>query len=128
MHTLIEVMREAGLSVSVEVWGTADPEMSTLVDWSAYRIIQQALTNVAQYAPHADVQVTIEFDDGWVGLAVIDDGGSDAPPRRRANGDGRGLVGIRERVAVLGGTLDAAPVDGGFAVRARLPSRGRLAR
>ena len=88
------------------------------VDLSAYRIIQEALTNVLKHAGPATASVTISYGDEDLDLVVTDDGvvGSNG------NSRGHGLVGIRERVAVVGGQVNAGPGEsGGFVVRAHLP-------
>ena len=81
--------------------------------------MQEALTNVLKHAgPDATAQVQVSYDVDGLDVSVVDDG----EPNRQPNGQGPGLIGIRERVAVVGGWVEAGPVDsGGFAVRARLP-------
>jgi signal transduction histidine kinase len=131
---LVESMRTAGLDVELSVRGLPR-EVPRLVDWSAYRIVQEALTNVAKHAPrgHASVAVAYQSDD--IVLSVTNDGveqlhtnstGGHRAARNGRNGrDGRGLVGLKERVAVLGGTIDAGSTsDHRFQVVARLPLRG----
>ncbi len=94
------------------------------LDVSAYRIVQEALTNALRHAPGARVEVTVEYGRELV-LEVLDDdarsnGHPAAPP-----GSGHGLVGMRERTALFGGRLEAGPRDGGgFAVRAEPPLEG----
>jgi signal transduction histidine kinase len=90
------------------------------VDLSAYRIVQEALTNALKHAGPASARVTVRFGRDELDIEVADDGS--APPRRNGNGGGHGLVGMRERVALFGGDLAAGHRrDGGYAVRARLP-------
>jgi signal transduction histidine kinase len=123
LEELVEQVRGSGLPVDLEVSG--EPGIVPPgVDLSAYRIVQEALTNVLKHAgtkARARVQVTYRPDD--VDVAVIDDGrlwvsGGEAT----RHGDGHGLINIRERVAVVGGTVKAGPgPDGGFVVRAHLP-------
>jgi signal transduction histidine kinase len=87
---------------------------------SAFRIVQEALTNTLRHARARSADVVVRYSPQAVEIVVSDDGTA-APGRSSANG-GRGLVGMRERAALLGGTLDAGPVpDGGFRVRAWLP-------
>ena len=82
-----------------------------------YRIVQEALTNTLRHADARHATVSLGFDPDELTVEIVDDGV--ATP---GNGDGRGLVGMRERAAVFGGTVDAGPVDGGgFRVAARLP-------
>jgi signal transduction histidine kinase len=91
------------------------------VELSAYRIIQEALTNTLKHAgPTATAAVTVRYGHGGVEVEVVDDGRG-PPPGRPASG-GRGLVGMRERVSLFGGELRAgARPEGGFAVWARFP-------
>jgi signal transduction histidine kinase len=119
---LVDLMRQAGISVELFVEGDRPSAVSTLVDWSAHRIVQEALTNVTKHAPQSHTEVTIRYLPEAVSISVVDDGVGAAPVRSSAPGSGRGLIGMRERVAVLGGLIDIGP-DGrsGFAVRARLP-------
>jgi signal transduction histidine kinase len=116
LDALLAQMREAGLAVDLEVDGTPRP-LPAGVELSAYRIVQEALTNAIKHADCGHVRVAIRYTDTDVELEVADDG-------RGAGGGpgGHGLVGMRERAAVVGGTLDASPAEtGGFVVRARLP-------
>jgi signal transduction histidine kinase len=113
---------KAGLAVRLQVEGRPAP-LPAGVDLSAYRIVQEALTNVVKHAGPARAQVAIRYRDQEVTVEVIDDGRGVAAP----TGDGRarvghGLIGMHERVAVFGGDLEAGPrPDGGFRVAARLP-------
>ena len=93
---------------------------------SAYRIVQEALTNVLKHAGPARAEVTVGCADSAVTIEVTDDGpGNPAPPAVKGEGEvggGQGLAGMRERVAVFGGDLRAGPrPGGGFTVCARLP-------
>ena len=110
---LASPLRAAGLAVTV----TADAgELPAAVDLCAYRIVQEALTNTLRHAAATSASVTVRRSSGVLELSVLDDGrgGSGAP--------GRGITGMRERAAMLGGTLEAGPrPGGGFGVRARLP-------
>ena len=114
---LVDQVRSAGLDASLTVSGNA--ELAPGLDMSAFRIVQEALTNTLRHAPGSRVSVTVEYGRDLV-LEVVDDGarrnGHSAPP-----GSGHGLVGMRERAALYGGSLEAGPRDGGFAVRAVLP-------
>ena len=90
------------------------------IDVSGYRIVQEALTNVLKHAGPAVARVAVRYTPDAVEIAVVDDGrgGLTGP------GTGNGLLGIKERVAVVGGEIEAGPQpDGGFAVHARLPYR-----
>jgi signal transduction histidine kinase len=123
LDELVEQVRGTDADVTVTVEG----DLATVpqaVDMSAYRIVQEALTNVLRHAPGApaDVTVTVTRDD--LRLSVTN-APAMRPLARHGERGGNGLVGMRERVAVLGGTLDAGPSDGGgYAVRAVLPLAG----
>ena len=109
----------AGLTVKPTILGMPRP-LSAGVDLSAYRIVQEALSNAARYAPGTDMDVEVRYDDGRLCIAITDDGPRTGPPE--ASGGGHGLVGMHERVAMLGGTLRAGRrPEGGFEVRAELP-------
>ncbi len=117
---LVDRVRGAGVPVEVVVAGEPRP-VDDGVDVSAYRIVQEALTNVVRHAPGAHARVEVTWSGSGLELVVGDDGPGPATwPDPTATG--RGLVGIRERVALLDGDLDLGPgADGGFEVRARLP-------
>jgi len=93
------------------------------VDQAAYRIVQEALTNVSRHAGQACVSVQLHYTPCVLAVQVDDDGtGSGLRPG--ADGTGLGLIGMRERVTALGGRLHAGPRDGGgFQVRAEFPAR-----
>ncbi|CAM5502966.1 histidine kinase OS=Streptomyces alboniger OX=132473 GN=CP975_10670 PE=4 SV=1 [Streptomyces alboniger] len=97
-------------------------DVSPAVDLSAYRIVQEALSNVMRHAPGARTRITVSMDDRYL-LVLVVNGPSDEPPATlEGSGTGHGLVGMRERVRLVGGTVDAGPLpDGGFRVAARLP-------
>jgi signal transduction histidine kinase len=118
LDLLLDQVRASGLQVDTTISGPAGG-VPPGVDLSAYRIIQEALTNVLKHAgPQAHASVRIAYGPADLDIAVVDDG----PGTSASNGTGHGLVGIRERVAVVGGTVEAGPADdGGFAVRAQLP-------
>jgi signal transduction histidine kinase len=119
---LLAEMAKAGLGVRLRVEGTPSP-LPAGVDLSAYRIVQEALTNVVKHAGPARAQVTIGYRHQEVRVEVSDDGRGVTAP----TGDGRarvghGLIGMRERVQVFGGDLEVGPGPvGGFRVAARLP-------
>ena len=93
-------------------------ELSAGVDLTAYRVVQEGLTNAVKHAGAKRAQVLVRYDDGHVEVAVLDDGTGDGGGPK----GGHGLVGMRERVAVYGGEIEAGPQpEGGFALRARLP-------
>jgi signal transduction histidine kinase len=116
---LAEQMRASGLDVEVHVDGTPIP-LPPGVDVSAYRIVQEALTNVLRHARANRAEVAVRYQNGDVELEVTDDGRGGEP-----SAGGHGLIGMSERAALFGGELDAGPLpQGGFAVRARLPVEG----
>jgi signal transduction histidine kinase len=117
LDALVQSVRAAGLDVAVEVAGEPRP-LPRALDLSAYRIMQEALTNALRHghAGHADVR--IGYGRRRLELEILDDGVGGAA----ANGTGQGLVGMRERAAMFDGEFQAGPrPEGGFAVRARLP-------
>jgi signal transduction histidine kinase len=116
---LAEDLRSSGLPVEVVVEGEPG-ELPPGVDVSAYRIVQEALTNALKHAGPARARVRVAHEPGAVTVEVVDDGGGAEVPR--APGSGHGLVGIKERVAIVGGQVEAGPrPSGGYAVSARLP-------
>jgi signal transduction histidine kinase len=118
---LVAEYRSAGLPVMLERAGDQRP-LPGGVELSVYRIVQEALTNVLKHARASSVVVTLAFRDSALELEVLDDG---APLRREAVVPGHGLVGMRERVALLGGELETGRREsGGFRVAARLPVGG----
>ncbi len=123
VHTLIETVRAAGVPVELHWDGmTADVMPPDSVLLNRYRILQEALTNVLKHAGTASVVVTIVEHVGETTIEVVDDGrGLAAPARAPGSSPGHGLVGMRERVALFGGTLETGPrIGGGFRVFARL--------
>src|SRR5262249_13002929 len=97
-------------------------ELPPGVDVSAYRIVQEALTNALKHAGPARASVTVTYGPDAVDLAVVDDGRGAAAVNGSA---GYGLAGMRERVAIDGGSLESGPGrDGGYALRVRLPLPG----
>ncbi|HXH97097.1 MAG TPA: ATP-binding protein, partial [Gaiellaceae bacterium] len=117
LEQLVVSIREAGVPVELLLAGAPVP-LPQGIDLSVYRIAQEALTNVLRHAGPARAQVTVRYRDAAVELEVVDDGSGGG----NGGGTGHGLVGIRERVAMFGGELEAGPREGrGFAVRARLP-------
>ena len=119
LDTLLDGVRGAGLMVELQVEGP-ERTLPRGVDLSAYRIVQEALTNALRHAGPATAHVSVRYGSESLELEVVDDGHGGGA----GNGVGRGhgLVGMRERVALYGGDLEAGPQDGvGFLVRARLP-------
>jgi signal transduction histidine kinase len=122
LDSLLAEVAKAGLAVRLRVEGTPSP-LPAGVDLSAYRIVQEALTNVVKHAGPAHAQVTIGYRGQEVTVEVTDDGRGAVPPATDGRmGTGHGLIGMRERVAAFGGDLQVGPCPGGgFRVAARLP-------
>jgi signal transduction histidine kinase len=119
LEALAEEMRASGLPVELEVDGIPNG-IPPGIDVSGYRIVQEALTNVLKHAGPAVARVDVRYAADAVEITVSDDGRGGLT----GAGTGNGLLGITERVAVVGGEIDAGPQpDGGFAVHARLPYR-----
>jgi len=117
---LVARARAAGLPVTVTVTGQQRP-LPPEADQAAYRIVQEALTNVTRHAGHACASVHLHYTPEALSIQVDDDGQGTGT---RPSGPGLGLVGMRERVSALGGRLQAGPqATGGFRVRAELPAR-----
>jgi signal transduction histidine kinase len=120
LEDLVERSRAAGVDVRLEV----DDQLGTLprqVDLAAFRIVQESLTNVAKHADDRAALVRLRVEGAGVAVDVLDEGSGVAPAGNDPGG-GNGIVGMRERAAAVGGTLEAGPRPGrGFAVRAWLP-------
>jgi signal transduction histidine kinase len=119
---LLAEAAKAGLAVRLQVNGTRPP-LPAGVDLSAYRIVQEALTNVVKHAGSARAQVVVGYGDQEVRVEIIDDGrGAVTSVSDGRVGSGHGLIGMRERVQAFGGDLQTGPrPGGGFRVAARLP-------
>jgi signal transduction histidine kinase len=131
LDSLVSRARAAGQPVTLTVTGNARP-LPSAVDQAAYRIVQEALTNVSRHASRASACVRLAYETGTLTVQVDDggDGAGCAAHHEPASGEhanpapgvGLGLVGMRERVSALGGRLHAGPrAGGGFRVRAELP-------
>jgi signal transduction histidine kinase len=122
LDSLLAEVSKAGLAVKLQVNGTRPP-VPAGVDLSAYRIVQEALTNVVKHAGPARAQVVVSYRDHEVTVEVTDDGrGAVTSVSDGRAGSGHGLIGMRERVQAFGGDLQTGPrPDGGFRVAARLP-------
>jgi signal transduction histidine kinase len=123
LEQLVSGVRDAGLPVTLQVEGARRP-LPPALDLSAFRIVQEALTNTVKHAGPAQARVTVRYRDTAVELEIADTGrgpAADGGPAG-ADGIGHGLVGMRERAAMLGGELETSAADGGgFTIRARLP-------
>jgi signal transduction histidine kinase len=117
LEQLVCGIRDAGLPVTLRIEGTPCP-LPQALDLSAFRIVQEALTNTLKHAAPARAEVTVRYAGRAVELEIADTGtGAPVNP-----GTGHGLLGMRERVAMFGGELQTTRVaSGGFTVRARLP-------
>jgi signal transduction histidine kinase len=122
LEGLLAELAKAGLAVKLQVNGTRPP-LPAGVDLSAYRIVQEALTNVVKHAGSARAQVVVGYLDREVTVEVTDDGrGAVTSVSDGRAGTGHGLIGMRERVQAFGGDLQTGPrPGGGFRVAARLP-------
>ncbi|MFE9372601.1 histidine kinase [Streptomyces sp. NPDC006711] len=125
IEDLVETVRGAGLTVDFKVEGTPRA-LPSGVELTAYRIVQEALTNTRKHGgPDAGASVRLVYFDDGLGLLVEDDGRGAAHEMYEdggADGQGHGLIGMRERIGMVGGTLDAGPrPGGGFRISALLP-------
>ena len=120
---LVERVRDAGLPVSVSVEGESRP-LSPGVDLSAYRIVQEALTNTLKHAGRpASATVDVTYRPQAVDIRVVDSGTSAERATEFDSRPGHGLIGMRERAALYGGQIEAGPLaDGGFGVQVTLPT------
>jgi len=119
VDVLVGTVREAGLPVELSVEGEPT-ELPPGVDLAAYRVIQEALTNALKYAGPARAWVTVRWRDRELELEIANDGRSD----EGGDGGGHGLVGLRERVSLVGGSIASGPRrGGGYVVTAHLPLR-----
>ena len=112
---LVEQVRSAGLAAELTLEGEPKP-LPPGVDVTVYRLVQEALTNALKHAAPAHAHVRVRYRSECLELEVTNDGAVTTSAR-----DGHGLVGMRERVALYGGTLFAGRVDGSYEVRAELP-------
>lgn len=119
LPALTSRVRASGVPVELIVTGTPSP-LSPGAGLAAYRVVQEALTNTVKHAAGARVRVTVDHTPNEVRLEVTDTGGTRTPAA--ASGTGRGLLGLRERLAVHGGTLRTGPrPTGGYRVQAVIP-------
>jgi signal transduction histidine kinase len=121
LDELVASYHAAGLPVRLEVIGEPPP-LPSGVQLSVYRLVQEALTNTLKHSNPSSVTVTLAFRDSRLDLEVVDDGTPTTPGAARS---GQGLIGMRERVALLGGDLETGErAGGGFRVAAHLPVGG----
>ncbi len=121
---LLSAFRAAGMPVQTEVPSPA-PVLAPAVDLSAFRIIQEALTNAYKHATGSDVQLRLRVGAGRLLIEVDNGPAPGGSPGEAAPGTGHGLIGMRERAAALGGTCLAEPRGGGYRVRAEIPASGK---
>jgi signal transduction histidine kinase len=118
IDALIEQVRAAGLDVELNVEGRPQ-QLPPGVDLSAYRIVQEALTNTLKHAHASNARVLVRYGNQELELEIVDDGRG---PTADGAQEGHGIIGMRERAALVGGRLGVGPAsEGGFAVRARIP-------
>lgn len=121
LPALVARVEASGVAVDLDV-DRPPSELPTGVSLSAYRIVQEALTNVLRHAGPARAHVAVTYEPGTIAIEVSDDGRGLAAAPSGINGSGHGIAGMRERVAVYGGSLHTGPrPGGGFVVRARIP-------
>jgi signal transduction histidine kinase len=122
LDTLVESVQRSGLRVQLELRGV-EHRLPPSADVAAYRVIQEALTNALRYAPGATVRVDVDVAPSSLRIEVHDDGVAHLRP----SGAGQGLLGLRERLSLHGGSLQAGPdPEGGFTVCAELPLKSGL--
>ena len=121
LDALLSQVRATGLAVTLRTEGAAE-DLSAGIDASAYRIVQEALTNTLKHARATTADVALVFHPQGLIIDIRDDGQPASPPTDGAPHPGRGIIGMHERVALYGGSLTAAPrPDGGFQVHAYFP-------
>jgi signal transduction histidine kinase len=119
LEQLVSGVSEAGLPVTLRIEGARRP-LPPALDLSAFRIVQEALTNIVRHSGTSAAHVELHYGDGELTLQIDDDGTGEGPSN--GGGTGSGIAGMRQRATALGGDLQAGPRPaGGFRVRARLP-------
>jgi signal transduction histidine kinase len=122
LRPLVDRVAAAGLPVQLQV-GEVPPGIPPGPDLAAFRVVQEGLTNVIKHAGKPRTRVSVDYRDGDLFVEVVDTGPPIAAAGPTLPGTGRGLLGLRERMALYGGELDAGPgQDGGWLVRARIPA------
>ena len=123
LDALLDPVRTAGVQPQLTVHGSARP-LPAAVDLAAYRILQEALTNVLRHARARTVQLDLRYEPSQVIIRILDDGTAADPGQAGTNGqDGHGISGMRERALALSGEFSAGPhPDGGFLIRCTLPT------
>jgi signal transduction histidine kinase len=120
LAALVERVRAAGTDVEFEISGLPPASLPSGLDLAVYRVVQEALTNTMKHAAGAKASARIDRDGDWLRIEVADSGGERTA--QAGTGGGRGLLGMRERLAVYGGTLEAGRrIGGGYRITARIP-------
>ena len=125
LRTLVEESASVGIRTSLDIEGEGEGERLTpVIARTAYRVVQEALTNVRKHAPGSEATVTLRYRPQDVTVQVVNSRSSGDPdPALRGSGSGAGLTGLRHRVEVIGGSLESGPTDaGGFRLSAILPA------
>lgn len=120
VEALVARVRDTGVAIGLTVTGTPRP-VSSGISLAAYRVVQEALTNMVKHAAGASAAVVVEYDEDHLRVAITDSGGR--PSLSAATGNGHGLIGLRERLTIYGGTLQAGqhPGSGGYRILASIP-------
>ncbi|MCJ0873904.1 sensor histidine kinase [Streptomyces sp. AP-93] len=122
LSDLPALVEGAGLDVGLRVTGAEDHGVPETVERAVYRTVQEALTNIRKHAPGAAASVTVDIDAETLRVTIRNSAPADGAPRPDLPGGGYGILGLRERAALLGGSLSAEPTaDGGFSVCAEVP-------
>jgi signal transduction histidine kinase len=121
LEALVEGVRAAGVDVSLDIVGSPR-SLDAAVELTAFRIVQESLTNVLKHAGSGQASVTVHYADDTVEVEVVNAGQRELVPSPLGGSGGHGLVGLRERAHLVGGTLDYGPRTDGFTVRAVLPT------
>ena len=118
---IVEEARASGIEVDVSVGGN-ERRLAPGIELAVYRLLQESLTNVRKHAGEgAAASISIEFGPKSIAIEVLDDGAGRSA-RSQVGGSGHGVIGMRERVEIYGGTFSAGPrPEGGWSVQARLP-------
>lgn len=123
LDVLLDPARAAGVTVEITIEGERPADLAGILDRSAFRIVQEALTNAIKHAPGAPVAIAVRYRPGAVTLDINNGAGHPDRQRRGDTAGGHGLIGMRERAALFGGDLRAGPsADGGWQVHATLPT------
>jgi signal transduction histidine kinase len=111
LESLVDAVRQTGRTVRYDVLGEAPPLPSS-VETTVYRLVQEALTNAVRYAGDAPIDIQVIFSPAAI-TVFVDDAGPGPAAKRPGGGGGHGLAGMRERLAAVGGTLEAGPKQPG---------------